>query len=373
MKNYIHLSRICVMLCLLSCAEEQKSETIETYPIVHPIVQDTLVNLEYVADIQATQYIDIRARVEGYMEKIYVEEGSFVKKGQLLFSISSQGFRQEVLSAKAALKIIETDLKIANQELKNIRLLFEKNIISKAELEKAELNVESLEAQVEQAKSEVTQAEIELSYSEIHAPFDGFINRIPLKTGSLVSEGDLLTSLSDNREIFAYFNVSERDYFNFIQSDTSRQLRTVNLLLADNSIHATEGNIETIDGVIDQNTGSIGFRARFSNPDYKIKHGASAKIRVYQHHKNALLIPQKSTFEIQDKLYVYVIDEQNKVQLRNVQIAYRMPQFFIVETGLSESDKILYEGIQLVREGEIIHTELLNGSDVMKQYAQVLN
>lgn len=367
MKKIVTLPALGVLCIAFSCSENKEITSQESYPVIKPIIKDTLMQSTYVADIQAHQFVEIRARVNGYLEKIHIEEGSFVKKGQLLFSISSQIYSQAVRTAQAMLNTAQTELKIFEQEFQNINLLFEKNIVSKAELEIAQLKVQSAEAKLEESKSNLAKAEIELSFAEIRAPFDGYINRFNLKAGSLISEGDLLTSLTDNSQIFAYFNVSEKDYFNYINSDSSHQLKQVNLVLADNSLFAQNGMIETTDCMVDQNTGCIGFRARFNNPDYKIKHGASAKIVVYKKYENAVIIPQKSTFEIQDKNFVYIINDQNEIELRRINIVHRLSRFFIVNDGIKPDDIILYEGIQLVREGDKIKFELLTSSQVLSE------
>jgi membrane fusion protein (multidrug efflux system) len=190
-----------------------------------------------------------------------------------------------------------------------------------------------------------------LSYTEVKAPFAGVINRIPFKTGSVVSEGDLLTTLSDNREMFAYFNFSEREFINIIKRDSLGKREDVCLIMANNEEFPERGRIETAETEIDRATGNIAFRARFRNPDQLLRHGSSGRILVREELKQALVIPQKATFEIQDKTYVFVVDSSGLVRSRNIIPRLRLPNLFIVQSGLDTSDLVILEGIQSVKDG----------------------
>jgi len=323
-----------------------------TYPVTNPIVMDTSYQNDYIADIHSVQNVELRARVKGYLEKIHVDEGKTVKEGQVLFSISSQEYKEELLRAKAMLKSAIADAKAAEVDLANVKTLVEKNVVSKSELEMAKAKLDALNAKIEEAQAYEANANLKLSFTEIKAPFDGIIDRIPNKIGSLIDEGTLLTSISDNKDVFVYFNVSEMEYLEFITDKTDSTSRNnLILILANNKPHPHKGNIETVDGEFDQSTGSIAFRARFPNPERILKHGSSGKIRLFKKVKNALLIPQKSTFEIQDKLYVYVVDKSDTVRLRAVQPRLRIPHLFIIQSGISVDERIIYEGIQNVKEG----------------------
>jgi membrane fusion protein (multidrug efflux system) len=207
-------------------------------------------------------------------------------------------------------------------------------------------------------KSAVITAGLKLSSTVIRAPFDGIIDRIPQKIGSLVDEGTLLTTLSDNREVFAYFNVSEKEYLNYtLTGNHSAKKEKVTLILANNTQHPYPGTVETIEGEFHAETGSIAFRARFPNPKGVLRQGSSGRIRLQRNIENALVIPQKSTFEIQDKIYVYVMDSTNHVNMRNVNIKMRLPQLYVVRDGLSTKDLIVYEGIQDLTSGDAIEPQ----------------
>ncbi|MEZ4905972.1 MAG: efflux RND transporter periplasmic adaptor subunit [Spirosomataceae bacterium] len=297
-----------------------------------------------------------------------MDEGKFVKKGQVLFRISSQEYRGELLKATAALKSAIAEAKTAELELQNVKKLVDKNVVSKTELEIATAKMDAMKARVEQAQSVEQAASLNLSYAEIKAPFDGVINRIPNRIGSLIDEGTLLTTISDNHEVFAYFNVSEKEYLDFATNRLEDEAKNeVALILANNREHSQKGHVETIEGEFDNATGSIAFRARFANPDRILKHGASGKIRILKTVNNALVIPQKSTVEIQDRIYVYVLDKQNKVQMRPFVPKLRMPHLYLVESGLSQNDRIIYEGIQDIKVGMTVQPKMISLKPIIAQ------
>ncbi|HVD96957.1 MAG TPA: efflux RND transporter periplasmic adaptor subunit [Cytophagaceae bacterium] len=359
---------------ITGCSFSNKNETKvrDKYQVTYPITVDTSYNIDYVSDIHSIKNIEIRARVKGYIEAIHVDEGKPVKKGQVIFSISKQEYQEEVLKANANLKNAIAEAKAAELELQNVKLLVAKNVVSKTEMEMAQARLDAFNAKIEEAKSHAVSAQLKLSFTEIRAPFDGVIDRIPNKVGSLVDEGTLLTTLSDNHEVYAYFNVSEKEYLEFQHDENKRASSShdeVSLILANNKEHAYKGNVETVEGEIDNETGSIAFRARFPNPDKILKHGSSGKIRLRHTLHNAIVIPQKSTLEIQDKVYVFVVDNQGKVKMKNFVPKMRIPHLYILESGLSTTDKIIYEGIQDVKDGMIVNAEVVPMKDIIVELA----
>lgn len=277
-KKFMYLS-VWAALFVSACSSDKKnSVNQEKYPVTNPIVMDTAYTHDYVANIHSLQHVELRARVKGYIEKIHVDEGEIVKAGQILFSISRQEYEVDLLKAKAMLKSAIADAKAAELDLQNVKILVEKNIVSKTELKIAQAKLDALQAKVDEAQSYEASAELNLSYTVIKAPFDGIIDRIPNKAGSLVDEGTLLTTLSDNKKVFAYFNVSEKEYLDFTTLIDSEKKNEVSLVLANNQIHKYKGCIETVAGKIDKNTGNIAFRACFPNPDLLLKHGSSGEV-----------------------------------------------------------------------------------------------
>jgi membrane fusion protein (multidrug efflux system) len=358
------------LLFAASCGNENTAQTPEKFQVIKPIVQTVSYKNEYVAEIHSVRYVEVRSRVKGYVEQVHVDEGQFVHEGQLLFTISSKEYKHELQKAQAALKNAIADLKAAEVELSNTRSLVEKNIVSKAELKILEAKVEALKASVEEAEAHKEQAALNLSFSQIKAPYKGIINRIANKMGSLINEGDMMTTISDNKEVFAYFHLSESDYLNYIASKDKEESQRVSLVLANQTMYNHEGIIEIIESEFDRSTGNIAFRARFPNPDKILKHGANGKIIVREDIENALLVPQKSTFEIQDKLYAFVVKKDSVVEQRNIVSKLRLPHYFVIESGLSKDESIIYEGVQSLKDGDKIVPELVEAANITPPVGQ---
>ncbi len=337
MKKIALLTGVFCLLLMIGCKKQEDTKEDEgTYIVTSPMVVDTVVKKEYVAQIQSQRNIEIRALEKGYLESINVDEGQHVKAGQVLFRIMPNLYKVEYLKAEAVVKE-------AQLELLNSKTLADKDIVSKSEPAIAQ-------AKLEEAKADLELAKLHLLMTEIKAPFDGIIDRIPLKLGSLVDEGALLTTLSDNKSVYAYFNVPEDEYLNY-RSRLDKNGQPVCLILANNEEHKCKGAIEAIEGQFDNETGNIAFRAKFPNPDLLLRHGETGKIQMKVPVKNALIIPQKATYELQDRTYVYVIDKDGKVTSRHITVSNSLPGIFIVGSGLKPEDRILFEGIQSVNDG----------------------
>ncbi|NDA60873.1 MAG: efflux RND transporter periplasmic adaptor subunit [Chitinophagia bacterium] len=328
---------------MIACKSKKENHVeVGKFQITSALQADTSVNKEYVAEIQSVQNVEIRAKVKGYIESIHADEGQRVSSGQLLFTIRPIEYEAALLKAKAEVKKCEL-------EVQNVKILAEKNIVSKTELSLAL-------AKLDQAKSEETLAELYVTYTKIRAPFEGIIDRLKFKQGSLIDEGTLLTSISNNRDVYAYFNVSEVEYLDFKSRNTNNNKMTAGLILANNQPHQYKGQVETIESEFDKNTGSIAFRAKFPNPGYLLKHGETGKVQLKVQLKDALLIPQKATFELQDKIYVYVVDEKNIVHTRQISIKQKLNNIYVVEDGLTVNDKFILEGIQSAKDDAAIET-----------------
>lgn len=360
MKKLILFGLGCVLMYQTGCNQKTEEKEEEThFTATSPLKMDTSLTKEYVSQIQSVKNIELRAQEKGYLQKIYVDEGQHVKSGQLLFKIMPKMFEAELLKAEA-------EKKAAEIELQNTKLLSDKNVVSKNELAMAR-------AKLEAATAETALAKLHLSFTEIRAPFDGTIDRIPLKLGSLIDEGALLTSLSDNREVFVYFNVSEPEYLNYASTANAKKKQQVSLLLANNEILKAKGTVETVESEFNNETGNIAFRARFNNPDQLLKNGETGKIQMAVPLKNVLVIPQKATYEIQDKKFVFVIDKQHHVRSRAITVANEMPDLYILENGLNEGDLILLDGVQKVRDNDKIEFKFIQPKSVianLKLYAE---
>ena len=359
------------LLLVLACSQPEesgKSKKIQTLPVTSIIMKDTIMHHEYVADIQAIQNVELRARVEGFLDRIYVDEGQEVKKNQLLFKINDEEYKAELAKAKANLQNAIAEAKAVELEVDRLQVLVDKNVVSDTEVEVAKAKLDAAKARISEAKSAQTNAYMRLTYASIRAPFNGIIDRIPLKAGSLIEDGTLLTTASDISEVFVYFYVSEAEYLQYVKNkiarDNSNQTK-VQLILADGSEYPYSGTIETMEGEFKASTGSIAFRARFPNPDKILKHRATGRIRLFNRIENAIFVPQKSVFEIQNKSYVYVVDANNQVKMKNFTPKTRFSHFYIVESGLEPGDKIVFEGIQDLQEGMKIDPELVNMDTTM--------
>lgn len=362
------------ILTIVACTNSSENKEInnQSFTVTSPILIDTSFTNEYVADIHALKNVEIRTRIKGFIDKIHVDEGQIVKQGQLLFTINSQELKQELLRANAQLKNAIAEYKMIEVELNNTKTLVEKNIVSKSELEMVKAKLEAANAKIEESESIISSVKLNIEFASVKAPFNGIINRLPLKAGSLLDEGTLLTTISDNSEVFAYFHLSEKEYLEILYEKNEQQNQIVNLVLANGKVFNNKGKIETAESEIDKNTGNLAFRARFKNENNILKHGSSGKIALVTKLKKAIIIPQKSTFEIQENNYVFTIDKNNVVSTKSIKILQRLPHLYVIESGLSTNDKILYEGIQNVKQGDKINSnfialnKLLSASQISK-------
>lgn len=352
MKKITVFAYVIALLHLMSCTtkKEEKTET-GKFIVTNPIQIDTSFTKQYVSQIRSVNNIEIRAQEKGYLQNIYVDEGQMVTKGQLLFRIMPGMYQAELLKAKA-------EAKGAEIELQNVKLLADKNVVSKNEQALAQ-------AKLEQAKAEVALANLHLSFTEIRAPFGGTIDRIPKKLGSLIDEGELLTSLSDNSQMFAYFNVSEPEYLDYQTNIKDRANTCVSLILANNRVFNAKGIVEVIESEFNNETGNIAFRARFPNANKLLKHGETGLVQMIVPLKKAIVIPQKATYEIQDKKYVFVVSKNNVLTSKEITVTGELPDLYVVATGITENDKILLEGVQKVKDDEKIKYDYISPKEAI--------
>ena len=350
-KTFIYIGAL-VFLFNTSCEKkhEKKAEEVK-FLVTNPIKKDTSITKDYVSQIHAYQHIEVRALEKGYLKQIFVDEGQHVKKGQHMFQISPNVYKAELQKATA-------EEHTAEIELSNTQLLADSNVVSNNELALAKANVEK-------AKAEVSLARTHLGFTDIRAPFDGIMDHLEARQGSLLDEGELLTTLSDNSKMWVYFNVPEAEYLDYIISKDKDAKKEVDLLLANNKPFNQTGIVETIEGEFNRETGNIAFRATFPNPDGILRHGETGSILMKVPFKDAIIIPQKATFEILDKKYVFVIDKNNVVKQREIMVEAELPHLFVVRTGLSINDQILLEGIRMVKDQEKIATTFVKPNEVL--------
>ena len=340
-------------LLLFSCnKKKEEKEEVSVYPVTTPVVMDTVIDKEFVAQIRSVKNIEVRAQEKGFLEKIYVDEGQYVHQGQVLFQIMPKLYQAELLKAQA-------EVAQASIELKNASTLANNNIVSKNERSMAK-------AKLDAANAEANLAQTHLSFTNIKAPFSGIIDRLPLKLGSLVDEGDLLTSLSDNNDIYTYFNVSEPEYLNYQMHAADRGSNQVALVMANGDVFPQKGEVQTIEGQFDNETGNIAFRAKFPNPNKLLRNGETGKVRMTLPLKNAMIIPQKATYEIQDQKYVFVVGKDGVARSKNIKVAYELPDVYVVSSGLSKGDQILLEGVQKVKDDQKVQTKAQDPKKVLQ-------
>lgn len=374
MKKLIHKVAIlsCVAGLLPACqsAGDKQVKNSEAIPVT--TLQPTTVDLprSYVADIQAVQFVEIKPKVEGFVREVLVDEGQLVQKGQPMFRLNSENFMEVSKAAEANYKQTLAELEMANYEMERIQRLVDKKIISPIRLDQVTREREVARMKVEQSRAEMQRAQMEYSYTTITAPFTGYVDRIPYKVGSLVNPESLLTNVSDISEVFAYYKVNETEYLRMrraqLSGENMQQLDNVELVLPDGSVYAHKGKQETVEGDFERGTGSIAFRVRFPNPDGLLKHGVTGKVRLMTHMSDVYLIPQKSTFEIQDFTYVYLFDKDGKVKVRSFNPIERYHNYYVTQ-DLEPNTMIVYEGVQMVKDGMEIKADTIPFEEVRQE------
>lgn len=348
------------LLGLSACQETAHHEESGSFRVTKPWRKNVEVSKEYVAQIRAIQHIEIRTFEKGYLEKIFVDEGQLIKKGDKMFQTMPLLMQAEYEKAKA-------EFEVSTIEYNQTISLAKQKVVSKNELALAKAKNDKRKAILDLAKAH-------LDLTVIVAPFDGIMDRFKVRLGSLVEEGELLTTLSDISQLWVYFNVSERDYLNYmnLKKNTSDG-SVVSLNLANGQAYAHLGKIDTIEADFDKDTGNVAFRASFPNPENLLRHGETGNIVLKETLDNVLVIPQKATFELLDKKFVYIVDQKGVIEQREIEIEREVPHLFIVKSGITEQDTILLEGLGKVNKGQVIKTKFQDLSEVMKSLELAAN
>jgi membrane fusion protein (multidrug efflux system) len=359
MKRIVILISAAIVLFCTSCEHEkhEKAEEIK-FLVTAPMQTDTLFFHEYVAQIHSISHIELRSQERGYLQTIYVDEGQFVKKGQLMFQIMPLIYEAEMHKSQA-------EATFAEIEYENTKSLADSNIVSKNELALAK-------AHFDQAKAELALAQAHLGFTDIRAPFDGMMGRFnDVRLGSLIDEGELLTTLSDNSKMWVYFNVPEAEYLDYITKEKEKKPLKVKLQMANHQLFEQEGIVETIEADFNNETGNIAFRATFPNPKAILRHGETGNVLMPVYYKDALIIPQKATFEILDKKYVFVVDEKNIVRSKQITIGTEVEHLYVVTDGITSTDKILLEGLRKVKNNQEIQYDFVPFQKVVSELNQL--
>lgn len=354
-----HLICVLSLFVLISCGDKakRKKAEIKTVPVYTVVLKDTIVSNHFVADIQARNNVEINARVSGMLDKVFVREGQKVRKGQQLFKISDVELQIQLLKAEAVYKNMLANKRIAAVELEQAQTLFDKKVIADKEVELAKARNDAAAAKLAHAEAEKKAISQQISFTNIVAPFDGTIDRLPYREGSLVENGVLLTNVSQLDDVYAYFSIPENIYFQMMKENSLGRQRDIQLILPNGMLFEQKGELRTADGDIDRQTGSIQYKAKFHNPEGFIKHGTSGKLIISESRKDVLLIPQKSVFSIQDKQFVFVLNKDNTVKMANITIGGTLDGIYIVDKGLKANDHIVQEGTQSLRDGDKVNVK----------------
>ncbi|OYX84731.1 MAG: efflux transporter periplasmic adaptor subunit [Flavobacteriales bacterium 32-34-25] len=358
-----------VALFVISCNDKNAAPPVAEAPLL-PVLSiksaDAVTDAEYPAALQGAVDVEIRPQVSGNLEKIYVDEGAYVSKGQTLFKINERPFREQLNNALANLHAAQAAYLNAQLEVDKLTPLVQNKVVSDYQLKTAKASQKIAAANIEQAKAMVGSARINLGYTNVTAPVSGYIGRLPKKQGSLVSATDIepLTNLSDVHEVYAYFSLGETDFIKFKSAyagntlgDKIKHLPPVTLILADNSDYPQLGKIDMVDGQFDKNTGAITVRATFPNKNGTLRSGNTGKIRLGVQHDNAILIPQSATIEMQDKVFVFTVNKENKVNKMPITISGKSGTNYLITDGVKSGDQIVLSGIDKLQEGQAIQPE----------------
>jgi len=330
---------------------------------------------EYTAALEGSNDIEIRPQVSGYIERIFVDEGAFVKKGQPIFKINDQPYLEALNNANAALAVAKANQASAEINVNKLQPLVENQVISPIQLKTAKAAYDASTAYVDQAEAQVGNAKINIGYSLIKAPVDGFIGRIHVKIGSLAggSVSDPLTNISEVKDMRAYFSVSETSFLRFKDEypgktleDKIKNLPPVELILSDNTIYPIKGKVEIVAGQFGAGTGAIPFRASFPNPNGVLRSGNTGRVRISINLPAGLVIPQEATYELQDKVFVFVLGDSNKVKNTAIQVGGRSGNYYLVENGIKAGDRIVFSGVDKLRDEAKIVPEPMSMDSLLK-------
>jgi membrane fusion protein (multidrug efflux system) len=332
-------------------------------PVATVITGNDTTYQEYPASIEGAVNVEIRPQVSGSLDKVFVDEGAAVTAGEPLFKINDLPYRAALNNATASLHAMQAAVANAQLEVEKLTPLVQNKVVSEYQLKTAKAQLDIAKANVEQAKAGVSTAQINLGYTVIKAPVSGYIGRLAKKQGSLVSPGDAdaLTLLSDVHNVHVYFSLGEKDFVNFKEqypgqtlNEKLKQLPPVTLLLADDSEFAKQGSIDMIDGQFDKNTGAITLRASFPNAQGLLRSGNTGKVRLSLTHKDALIIPESATVDMQDKVFVFTVGDSSKVKKQAITIIGKTGDNYLVKDGVKPGDEIVLSGIDKLQEGEVI-------------------
>ena len=384
MRKYLVVSAILIAAAVYfsGCNEAQGTQTVpppQALPVLTINSSPTTTYQVHAAAIEGKTNVEIRPQVSGYLDKIYVEEGAYVSAGQPLFKINDRPYDAQLQNSEANIEAAKANMEKAAIEVRRLQPLVENKVISDVQLKAAQAAYDAAKAQVSQAQAEGNNAGINLGYTLVKAPVSGYIGRIPFKIGALVGKGEAqpLTVVSDVKEVYAYFGISESDFLKFTSqipgktiNEKIKALPPVELQLADKSIYAEKGKVELMEGQFDRNIGAITFRATFPNSEGLLRSGITGQVRIPELNSGLLNVPQTSTYEIQDRIFVYAVGDSNKVVSKQLHIVGKTTNYYLVDKGVVSGDKIVFAGMDRLQDGAVITPQLLSADSILKAMPQ---
>ncbi|MFA4976347.1 MAG: efflux RND transporter periplasmic adaptor subunit [Sphingobacterium sp.] len=328
---------------------------------------DTVVYTEYPAQLEGLTDVEIRPQVNGILERVLVQEGAYVEKGQALFLIDSRPYREAYNDAKAQLSIAQAEVQTAKIEVEKLKVLVDNRVVSNYQLKTAQASYDAAVAGERKAMAKIENAKITLNFTTIKAPVSGYIGRLGKKTGSLVAPSDAqsLTYLSDNREVHAYFSVGEADFVAFKDGLQGRSIdeklknsAAVNMVLSGGADYPVTGRLDMVDAAFDRSTGAITLRATFPNRQGLLRSGNSGRIRLGLRQHGVVAVPQAATFEMQDKLFAYVVDQHNKTRQVALTVTGAAGNSYYISNGLASGDRLILKGLESLKDGMAVKPEM---------------
>lgn len=379
-KNTLSIFSVPLLICSIlttqvSCSsssskENNANEKPVALPVYTVVKSDATTIKDYLGTIEGKVNVEVRPQVEGLLQEIYVDEGSFVQKGQKLFKVDPSTYQENLNNMVATEQVARAKLKNAQLEVDRLKPLVQNDVISDVKLASAKSDYQVAKATLDQAIAAVRSAQISKDFTVITAPVGGYIGRIPKRIGNLVSKGDKepLTYLSDIQEVYVYFSMNESDFLYFSKAQAKKDsiegkkynqnqklvFPQVTLVLADGEEYAKKGIVDAVNGQINRTTGAISLRATFQNQDNILRSGSSGTLKIAEVKKDVLQIPQIAINELQDKTFVYILDQNNKAQRRNIQLSGKSKNNYIVDSGLKENDRVITSGFDKLTDGSAV-------------------
>ncbi|WP_312314488.1 efflux RND transporter periplasmic adaptor subunit [Empedobacter brevis] len=353
--------------CSNSNKEVAQKNEIQEVEVLTLQPTETVIDQIYPANLQGKENIQLRPQISGYIDKIYVDEGAYVQAGKPLFRINASVYREQRNTAAASLAMARSQLASAQLELDKYKVLTSNNVVADFQYQKAKTNFENARAAVKQQQTLVAAADVNLGFSVVKAPVSGFIGRIPNRLGALVGPSDTepLTTLSKVNEIYAYFSLPENEILKINASrpgatllEKLKSFQEISLLLADGSLYNHIGKIDMMDGQFDASTGSVMIRASFPNPEFLLRTGNTGKIVLKTVERNVYKIPLLATYEVQDKLFVGVLDKMDKMVRFPLTDFVKSGNYYIVKSGFKTGDRIIANELALIQENSTVKPKL---------------